>query len=128
LHVPSQDLLHHVRLCDVSADARELLKELLREVLAEQGVGQPSAPPGAALLPDAAAAHIGLRKTAFYAALKSDPTLRACSFVHGKRGRRFIPAKLDAWMAAQVAPAESAASPKQRPAIGSVTSTAPSGR
>jgi hypothetical protein len=102
--MPGQnDLLHRVELCALSGPARELFKELLREVLAEQGLGKPSAPPGAALPPDAAAAHIGLRKTAFYAALKSDPTLRACSFVHGKRGRRFIPAKLDAWMAAQVA-------------------------
>ena len=38
--MPANDLLHAVRLCDVNEGARQQLKELMCEVLREQGVGQ----------------------------------------------------------------------------------------
>jgi predicted DNA-binding transcriptional regulator AlpA len=94
------DPLYPVRLHDVSADARALLKELLREVLTEH-LGKPRAPAGA-LRGKEAARYIGLGKTRFYKVIKEDPVLKAASFKIGN-ARAWPVTALDAWMAAQVA-------------------------
>ena len=75
------DLLHRVELCDVSGPARELIKDLLREVLAEQGRQQQSAPVGALGAP-AAAAYIGASRSGFYQ-LEKDHRLAAIAVSMG---------------------------------------------
>src|SRR5687768_1790089 len=91
--MPSQDLLHQVRLCDVSADAREQLKVLLREVLAEH----PKMTPVGALRAAEAAAYIGLSRSKFYVMLKEDAALAAMA-VPVSDTRVWRPPDLDQWL------------------------------
>ena len=92
--MPANDLLHPVRLHDVSADARELIKQLLREVL-QEGVTQP-----AVLRSEQAWVYLGISKTRFYKLIREDAYLKAASFRVG--AARLWPREgLDAWIKAQ---------------------------
>ena len=88
------DLLHPVRLCDVSADARALLKQLSRGLL-EAGLR----PAAAVLGPEEFRPCYlgGASKTKYHALLKTDPELKALSFVLGQR-RLWRRADLDRWV------------------------------
>ena len=93
--MPANDLLHAVRVHDLSADARQQLKELMGEVLREQGVGQRPVvlgPEGvrALYLDDAS-------RTAFYDLLQSDPHLKSLTFKLGDRSLWLV-ADLDQWI------------------------------
>jgi predicted DNA-binding transcriptional regulator AlpA len=96
--VPS-DLLHRVEICAISDDSRELLKQLVREVLVERGFTQPKET--GALRAKEAAAYIGIAKTRFYQLIKEDPLLGAASYNVG-RSRAWPKAILDKWLKSQV--------------------------
>ena len=88
------DLLHQVRLCDLSPDGREQLKQLLREVLLE-GVTQP-----ATMRPEQAWAYLGISKSRFYKLIREDAHLKAASFRVGA-ARLWPREALDAWIKVQ---------------------------
>ena len=92
------DLLHRVEVCKLSDAIREELREIVRQVVAEQG----SAAPVGGRTVDQAAAYIGICRTNFYKQLKRYPELKASSFMIGSR--RYWPKDaLDAWMTEQAA-------------------------
>jgi predicted DNA-binding transcriptional regulator AlpA len=94
LPLSGNDLLHRVELCAVSGPARELFKQLLREVLTEQG--GPGAPVGALRAADAAA-YVGVSRSSFYVILKQDPALAAIAVAMGDY-RVWRPPDLDQWL------------------------------
>ena len=93
--MPAKDLLHAVRVHDLSADARQQFKELWAEVLREQGIGQQPVVLG----------QEGVRRlyldnasrTTFYDLLKADPHLKSLSFTLGDR-RMWRVVDLDWWI------------------------------
>ena len=93
--LPVNDLLYRVEVCAHSGPAREELKDVLREALAELGFGQPAAVLGPE---EVRACYLGnASKTKFYDLLKTDPELKALSFVLGQR-RLWRRADLDQWI------------------------------
>jgi excisionase family DNA binding protein len=97
------DLLHKVELCALSGDARQLLKDLIREVFAESGLALPRET--GALRAKEAAAYLGIGKTRFHELLKEDPNLDAASIRVG-RARVWPKEALDKWLKAKSSPLE----------------------
>jgi predicted DNA-binding transcriptional regulator AlpA len=88
------DLLPKVDLYRLSGPAQEVIKDIMREVLAEQG--GPSVPVGALRAPDAAA-YVSVSRSKFYLLLKTDAELQAIAIPMGDY-RVWRPSDLDRWL------------------------------
>jgi predicted DNA-binding transcriptional regulator AlpA len=91
------ELFPKVELWQLSEHAIHTLEEIMRRVLAEQATS-----PTGAMRAAQAAAYIGVGRSKFYELLRTDPSLRTCSFRAGT-ARMWRKEDLDAWMQAQVA-------------------------
>jgi excisionase family DNA binding protein len=97
------DLLHKAEMCALSGDARDVIKAIVREALAEAGLALPRET--GALRAKEAAAYLGIAKTRFYKLIKEDPALGAASVRVG-RSRSWPKHVLDDWLRRQSSPAE----------------------
>src|SRR5215813_14882708 len=93
----ADDLLHRVDVRRISPDVQQQILELVRQAVREELAEKGQKPPGAALRAREAARHIGVGSTKFYELLAEDPTLAGLAFWVGK-DRRWPREALDRWM------------------------------